>query len=120
MRRTTFQVAAAVAAASALVAGVALATQGDPVTVPPSATAVITACVGPDGQARIVVDADACHGHERGLNWNVAGPTGAAGPTGVTGPPGPKGDPGDAGQDGPPGPPGANGDAGPPGERGAS
>jgi hypothetical protein len=79
MRRKTFHIAAAVAAALAVVAGVALATRGDSVPAPPQAIAAITACVGPEGQPRIVVDADACRGHERGLTWNIAGPKGEVG-----------------------------------------
>ena len=80
MRRTTFQVAAAVSAALAVVAGVAFATRGNSVSASPPATTAITACVGPEGQPRIVLDAGACRAPERGLVWNIAGPTGEAGP----------------------------------------
>jgi len=92
MRRTAFQVAAAVSAVLAVVTGIALATHSDPVR--PLAT---SAALG------------------RGLN----GQPGPAGPTGPRGPAGPRGEPGKPGSDGPPGPPGAIGDPGAPGKTGA-
>ena len=92
MRRTAFQVAAAVSAVLAVVTGIALATHSDPVR--PLAT----------GSA---------------LGRELSGQPGPAGPIGPRGPAGPRGEPGKPGSDGPPGPPGAIGDPGAPGKTGA-
>jgi hypothetical protein len=92
MRRTAFQVAAAVSAVLAVVTGIALATHSDPVR--PLAT----------GSA---------------LGRGLSGQPDPAGPTGPRGPAGPRGEAGKPGRDGPPGPPGANGDPGLPGKTGA-
>lgn len=122
MRRTAFRVAAAVSATLAAVAGVALATRGDPAPTPRvAAAALVTACVDADGHARIVSDAGGCRGREHALSWNLAGPRGDPGAAGAAGPrgaAGPKGEQGSTGSDGPSGPPGANGDPGPAGESG--
>lgn len=117
---TTFRIAAVLAGALAVVAGVAFATRGDRAPSLSAPTAVVTACVRPDGQLRLA-DADGCRRPERTLAWNVSGPPGdpgPAGPRGATGETGPEGPAGPAGAAGPPGLPGASGDPGAPGATG--
>lgn len=79
---------------------------------------VITACVNPSGQLRLVNPGVRCHPKERLVTWNVQGPAGPAGVPGVSGIPGPPGPPGPAGPIGPQGIPGPQGVAGPPGPPG--
>lgn len=81
------------------------------------ATQVIQACVGNNGNVRIVQSAADCHSSETPISWNVVGPagppgaTGATGPQGPLGPQGPQGDPGPKGDKGDPGPQGPAGPA---------
>ncbi|HEX2053331.1 MAG TPA: hypothetical protein VHJ78_06375 [Actinomycetota bacterium] len=61
---------------------------------------VITACVGPSTNVRIVGDAADCKTNERLLTWNQQGAPGPQGPQGVPGVDGADGAPGAAGRDG--------------------
>lgn len=80
-------VAAGALAAICLVAGSALALDGDAI-----ADDVIHACRHPNGGwIRIPAQDRACRQREQAVTWNVQGPKGDPGPAG---PPGPKGDPG--------------------------
>jgi len=63
----------------------------------------ISACVGRNGQVRIVDSIQNCKSQETPLQWNVQGPAGI------------QGDPGPAGPTGPQGPAGQKGDTGAPG-----
>lgn len=77
----------------------------------PSPKGVITGCVLPSLQLRIIDTAvtPACNSNEYTVSWNQAGPIGPQGATGITGPQGPQGPTGPAG---PQGPTGATGPAG--------
>jgi len=60
---------------------------------------VIHACIGSDGQVRIVGVDRACRPPEIAAHWSIVGPQGPQGPQGhqgVRGEPGPQGDPGPA------------------------
>ena len=50
----------------------------------------IHACIGPQGQTRIVQLAEACRPSEVAAHWAVEGPRGETGATGPKGDPGPK------------------------------
>lgn len=93
-------------------------------TSPDGAGDVIHACIGPNGQLRVVGADEACRKPETRLTWNQEGPAGLPGlagaegelgPAGAAGPPGPQGERGERGERGEPGaqgPAGADG-AGP-------
>src|SRR5476649_1568405 len=103
-----FKVGAALIAAVMASGGYAFAA----VTAPPSST--IYACeLKAGGLVRIVNGPGQCNTKlENPLQWNTAGPQGAAGVPGPQGAPGPKGangSPGANGTPGTPGPKGANG-----------
>ena len=66
--------------------------------------AEISACVGRNGQVRIVDDIQNCKPQETPLQWNVQGPVGPQGDLGPTGPTGPQGPSGPQGEQGPAGP----------------
>ena len=73
---------------------------------------VIHACVGPDGQARIVEDPSECRNSETSTSWNMSGPEGPSGPSGPAGSSGPPGAAGPQGVAGPAGPSGSSGPSG--------
>lgn len=87
---------------ASLVGGVAIAQT--------SSTGVITACVGQNGNLRLVDDASECRGQETVITWNQQGPEGPQGPAG-----GPEGPQGPEGPEGPAGPQGEQGIQGEPG-----
>jgi len=65
---------------------------------------LLAACVGPDGDARIMRTYQHCRPGERELVWNEQGRPGIQGPTGATGGTGPQGIQGIQGLQGVPGP----------------
>ncbi len=98
-----------VAAAAALV----LALAGTWVTTTLDAQSnVITACIGPTGQARVVAADEPCRPSETRLAWNQVGLQGPQGPQGIQGPQGAQGIPGQQGEQGIQGPQGEKGDPG--------
>src|SRR5687768_10396603 len=58
------------------------------------------ACVGPQGNLRLVSGPASCRPSEISTSWNQQGPAGSSGPQGPPGPPGPQGDAGEQGQAG--------------------
>jgi hypothetical protein len=70
---------------------------------------LIHACIGPQGQARVIDPADRCRPSENPTHWGVQGTKGDQGPKGDTGDKGDKGDKGDPGLPGEPGPAGPGG-----------
>jgi hypothetical protein len=83
-----------------------------------TASDVFYACVGPNGQVRLVTTIGPCGSNEVLVSWNAKGPQGPAGPKGDQGPAGAQGPQGPAGVAGPQGPAGAMGPQGPTGIEG--
>ena len=85
----------------------------------PASAQVVIACVSSsNGTLRIVANQIECKANDRTLQWNVAGPQGAAGAQGPQGPAGAPGPQGPAGVQGPQGPAGAQGLTGAQGPQG--
>jgi len=77
----------------------------------------LTACIGPNGQVRLVRASESCRPSERRIEWPRAGESGS-GQQGPMGPAGPQGPQGEVGPMGPAGPQGLQGERGFDGARG--
>jgi hypothetical protein len=116
MHRKPLIIAAVVASASVVVAGIAYG------AIPPGDAAIQGCYTKVGGILRVVESAGQCKSFEMPISWNQKGPKGDPGAPGVKGDPGTAGaagSKGDKGEAGAPGTPGTKGDPGPPGAAGA-